>query len=589
MKTSFTDLCKHCHLTLIGFRIVLVSMFILVSQDNYSQDLKKLDSLRLIYKTSLNDSIRQEKAEKIFNELLNGNHRYAFEFAKSNVEHFEESKDEVIRGRAFDLMGEAHSLINNYDSALFFNHKALTIFEREQSKLDYGKSLMKKAYVLLHMSDLEESSHLAFEALKIFENLDAQKEIAGVYQILANINMNIGNAPQVINYLNRALEIYNQLQLEEWSIGVYYMLGNSYHGQQDYENAEIFFSKSLQLCEKYHNNSMKGAVLFSISYLKSDLGEIELARKYIFEALKIDRELGNLSDLSFDYMQLANYYLSSDSLQQAKSNLEMALQLAKETNNVDVVSQTLPLLAETFYQLKDYKAAIESMRQSGQLFDSLYGNIASGKINELEHKYRSEKKEQEYFIERQRDMFIRIIVISISVLLIIIALLIVMNIRIKSRRIETEKHRLEEELEHRNKELTTNVMYLVKKNELIANISKQLVKVRFKAVHEDNKRILSELVNEIQLNLDDELWKEFEVRFQEVHKSFYDNINKVFPDLTVNERRLAAFLRLNMTTKEIAAITQQNHSAIEVARSRLRKKLKIDNTDTSLSGFLSQF
>ncbi len=573
----------------MSFRIYLFALIVSISVNCFSQDVKKLDSIRLIYQTSLVDSVRQNLAKDIYKELLKGRHQYALDFAKENLSGLDDSKNELIIARAQDLLSEAYYMINNNDSAVYFNQEALNTFKRLDAEEDYGKALVNKAYILVYLSSLEEGSRLAFEALKIFERSNNQKEIASVYHVLANLNMQIGNGLQSKNYLNKVLELYKLLELEEQTINVYYTLGNLYHMESDFENAEIFFDKALQLCEKYYHTSMKGAVLFSFSFIKSDQDEIELARKYIFQALNIDKELGNLSDLSFDYMQLANYYLMSDSLQQAKDYFIQAIDLAKQTNNIEVVTQTLPLLSETYYQMDEYKSAIESMRQAGHLYDSLYGNLASGKINELENRYQIEKKEQEYELERQREMFIRIIVISGSVLLVVIMILIMMYIRIKSRRIETEKKRLEEELEHKNKELTTNVMYLVKKNELIANISKKLVKVRFKAVHEDNKRILTELVNEIQHNLDDELWKEFEVRFQEVHQGFYDNINMAFPDLTVNERRLAAFLRLNMTTKEIAAITQQNHSAIEVARSRLRKKLKIDNTDISLVAFLSMY
>jgi DNA-binding CsgD family transcriptional regulator len=62
---------------------------------------------------------------------------------------------------------------------------------------------------------------------------------------------------------------------------------------------------------------------------------------------------------------------------------------------------------------------------------------------------------------------------------------------------------------------------------------------------------------------------------------------QINPELSLNERRLCAFLRLNMTTKEIASITGQSPRSIEVARTRLRKKLNLTNSDTSLTDFLS--
>jgi len=85
---------------------------------------------------------------------------------------------------------------------------------------------------------------------------------------------------------------------------------------------------------------------------------------------------------------------------------------------------------------------------------------------------------------------------------------------------------------------------------------------------------------------DEKIWEEFEMRFHNVHNDFYDKLNAVFPGLSINEKRLCSFLRLNMTTKEISSITGQTPKSIEMARTRLRKKLNLTNSETSLTDFL---
>lgn len=82
-------------------------------------------------------------------------------------------------------------------------------------------------------------------------------------------------------------------------------------------------------------------------------------------------------------------------------------------------------------------------------------------------------------------------------------------------------------------------------------------------------------------------WEEFEYRFQQLHSGFYDRLNHRFPDLTINERRLCAFLILDMTTKEISDITGQSVRAVNMARIRLRNKLGLTHTDKDLFAFLS--
>jgi len=72
-----------------------------------------------------------------------------------------------------------------------------------------------------------------------------------------------------------------------------------------------------------------------------------------------------------------------------------------------------------------------------------------------------------------------------------------------------------------------------------------------------------------------------------VHNKFYNTLNSKFPDLTPNELKLCAFLRLNMSTKEIAAITYQSYNSLSTARYRLRKKLGLDE-HTNLITYLNQ-
>ena len=104
----------------------------------------------------------------------------------------------------------------------------------------------------------------------------------------------------------------------------------------------------------------------------------------------------------------------------------------------------------------------------------------------------------------------------------------------------------------------------------------------------ENQPAIQKVVLDLQSNLQPELWQEFEFRFQQVHEQFYKALNEKFPDLSPSDRRLCAFLKLNMTTKEISAITHQNAKSIDVARTRLRKKLSLTGTDHNLVSFLSQ-
>jgi len=157
---------------------------------------------------------------------------------------------------------------------------------------------------------------------------------------------------------------------------------------------------------------------------------------------------------------------------------------------------------------------------------------------------------------------------------------------LKRKNLRLEHDKLQQELEHRNRELATNVMFLLKKNEFITHTAEKLA-IAKKKFKEENKRLIQDVIRDLLQNTSKDVWKEFEVRFQEVHSDFYNNLNEKYPDLTPNEKKICAFLRLNMSTKDISAITYQSVRSIDMARFRLRKKIGLE-TDENLVTFLAQ-
>jgi len=217
----------------------------------------------------------------------------------------------------------------------------------------------------------------------------------------------------------------------------------------------------------------------------------------------------------------------------------------------------------------------------------------------LQYKFEQKEAELKAHQERRELMYI-IAVLVLSVVIITISFLYIAG-RNKQNRITLQKKNLELEknnltLEHenlkqdliiKNKELTTNVLNLVQKNEIIKTITDKLLSVKSN-LKPENKDVINQVIIELQTSTDNDMWQEFELHFQQVHADFYDKLKNRFPDLTPNEIKLCAFLRLNMNTKDICAITKQSLRSIEVARSRLRKKLEITNTDVNLVTFLAQ-
>jgi hypothetical protein len=188
----------------------------------------------------------------------------------------------------------------------------------------------------------------------------------------------------------------------------------------------------------------------------------------------------------------------------------------------------------------------------------------------LEIQYNQDKLEKARQIKQQRKNFLTGLAFVILISLIINAILIISRQKIRVKNTLLEKDSIEKELDFKSKELSINVMALMKKNEMLADISHKLVQIEKIAISEETKNAISNIYNELRKSTDDKLLNEFSVRFQEVHAGFYETLLSKFPDLTQNELKLCAYLRLNMSTKDISELTGTSKLTLENARYRLR-------------------
>lgn len=147
-----------------------------------------------------------------------------------------------------------------------------------------------------------------------------------------------------------------------------------------------------------------------------------------------------------------------------------------------------------------------------------------------------------------------------------------------------EKELLEHDIDHQRKQLTMQTVNMVQNSELLISVIADLRAV-LPYTTAEGKSLLNSLEFKINDKSNDHIWKEFEICFENVYRDFYKKLNDRLPDITIREKRLCAFLKMNMSTKEIAAITFQTPNSIDVAKHRLRKKIGIE-TDEDFTTFL---
>ena len=152
--------------------------------------------------------------------------------------------------------------------------------------------------------------------------------------------------------------------------------------------------------------------------------------------------------------------------------------------------------------------------------------------------------------------------------------------------IQLKNEKLETEIEFKNSELASSAMNLVQKKEFILKIKETLQHLNKSEKEsmdsQDLKKLLRSLSEEEKLN--DE-WEQFSIHFNNVHGDFLIKLSEKYPILKSHELKLSAYLRMNLTSKEIAQLMSISVRGVEISRYRLRKKLNIP-TETNLFQFL---
>ena len=145
---------------------------------------------------------------------------------------------------------------------------------------------------------------------------------------------------------------------------------------------------------------------------------------------------------------------------------------------------------------------------------------------------------------------------------------------------------LENELEIKNKKLAIRTLQLVRKTEFEVNFTKKLKGIA-KDINLKNRAKLKRLIQTISVNNKSIIWNDFEKSFVEINTSFYDKLYKTCPQLSQNEKKISAFIKLNMSTKDMATLLNISSRGVETARYRLRKKMKLKSS-VSLRKFLQE-
>ena len=141
---------------------------------------------------------------------------------------------------------------------------------------------------------------------------------------------------------------------------------------------------------------------------------------------------------------------------------------------------------------------------------------------------------------------------------------------------QRNKQRLQNQLDLKDRELISFLLQLSQKNELINKVRNLVEESRNAQSAGKQKPVLDQLTTLLEVQKQDPVeWNMIERQVEKLHPGFTDRLKKRHPNITVKDVRLSSYIRLGLSSKDIANLVDNTPKSVEIARVRLRKKLKI--------------
>lgn len=549
----FASCVNHKHLDHTGLKTEIDSLNIEFSKDLTYDSLKLLEINRLI---GVSDSINYPKgvielavtASRIY--MSNFKNAEALAFLNLSQQTLKKVDDPCLEALVNFYFGKFNFRINNSDIALNHYLKAADQSLAAGDSSLYSKSLMN----------------------------------------IGNLYIEKGALDKGRDYLRKAIEVDLQTANPE-NLSVNYHQMSVYHLRKgEMDSAKIYLDHELQLNKESKNTLLYAYNLGNLASFNINNGDLEEGELNSLEALRLlDSINPNLSSRSTKSIIYANLGI----LNQRRENYAESIRYFNQALEDSLYNFLPEFRIELYHRLYQLHRQIQNHELSHQYLDKYLKLrdlndhvIAKQNLMTMELKYNYQQLQKEHEHKQQRMRLILIISGLIVGFGIFSLILLNQKQRVKIRNNLLTKKIQDIKLERLNRELTSQALNMVRINERKIELIK-LLKEKVPHFKRENQIAILSIIDEFEKDKNELAWKEFELRFTEVHNEFYEKLTKINPNLTLNEKRLCAFLFLDMNTKEISSITGQSVRAIEQARVRLRKQLNLTNSNISITTFLS--
>jgi tetratricopeptide (TPR) repeat protein len=456
-----------------------------------------------------------------------------------------------------------------------------------------GEMLIDMGEISFHLGHFPQTLQYYLDAAEVFQKVKRKDLLANSYNKLGLLYYDNMDSVNTKRSYNKAMLLYKELNDQQGIAFIYGKLGYLHEKKQRYDSAFIYQKKALAIYTNLKDKKGIAKIHENLGSIYEDLAKYALAMPYFQSALSNYMEAGEKVQVIEVTNNIGDIYRKTGDYKRALKQSTKALSLAKEKNEIHQISSAYRDISKVYNLMGKNDSAFYYAETARSYLMKIYSLESGRQMAFLHALYDDQKKNEEIStlqFEKRVNFIIRVATGVIFLLLVFAGFLLVSRQRAQKRLMEAdlknkelEEDQLKKEIELKSKELSTHVLHVIQKNQLLENLKVQLADM-IKDDKRDQKTQLKHVINQIDQNFNnDTYWSDFSNVFKQLHHSFFENLNRQFPKLTASDLKLVSLLKMNLDSNDIAIMLAISQDSLKMARYRLRKKLNLDQGENLVS------
>ncbi|HPS49470.1 MAG TPA: transcriptional regulator [Bacteroidales bacterium] len=427
---------------------------------------------------------------------------------------------------------------------------------------------------------------------------------SGSLASLGSVYNRLKEPDNALVYLREALAVREGLHDQIGAASIQTCIGASFEEKGMDDSALFYYLKGYHIRIASKDIRPLASSEYNLGKLYNKMKRYDKAIRIFESANRHYQLLDEKAGLCITGLELARSLNYTGNKNKAATTAGESLNLAIKMNNNELISLSYETLTEIAAFNNDFREAYHYSLLHKKVGEILALQKKEMAIKETEARFRvkqmnDEMEKLKLQSNAQRKNIILLGVSSATLLVILVLIILLYRSKVLAHRrknqlleqealirrqsdelAEKEKLILREKVETQSRELAAKALEMLRINETMGRIIDRLQQLNNRqASSDDIETEISRIVREIELHTQNNTWQEFDTIFKNIHTEFYNKLLERCPDLTAAEIKIAALLKLNLTTKEIAAITLKSEEGIKSTRYRLRKKLQFTSDD----------